>query len=175
MSQSASRSLCLVSLSSLCSAAFSACLSLCLVTAVSRLSGLLFHLLAILFASVITAVSQLSALLFLAFLFASSVFRLSVLLFLSLVSSFPSPCSHRSRSNSVTVAGLLHEPCSHSLRLGHHHCPSIVKIRCTPHYMGLAQARPSYWFYIDSLDSSHEISVPRINSSHHTLLNWCCQ
>ena len=144
MSQYASHSLHLVSLSSLCSTAFSACLSLCLVTAVSSLSGLLFHLLAFFFASSCTAVSRLSALLFLAFLFTSSVSRLSVLLFLSLVSSFPLPCTRRSLSNSVTVVGLLctlHEHHSHLLRLGRCHrrrCPPIVKIRCTTHYMGLA-------------------------------------
>ena len=43
----------------------------------------------------------------------------------------------------------LHEPCSHMLRLRRRHCrrrrrrPAIVKIRCTPHYMGLAQACPN--------------------------------
>ena len=41
----------------------------------------------------------------------------------------------------------LHEHRSHSLRLGRlrrRRHPPIVKIRCTPHYMGLTQARPNY-------------------------------
>ena len=93
VSQSASCSLRLVSLSSLCSAAFSACLSLHLVTVVS----LVCCFICLPFSSprrhcslstLCSAVSCLSL----------HLVSLSVLPFISLVSSFPSPCSCRSRS-----------------------------------------------------------------------------
>ena len=39
----------------------------------------------------------------------------------------------------------LHGAYLHLLKFGHRHrCPSIVKIRCTTYYMGLAQARSNY-------------------------------
>ena len=141
MSQSASHFLRLVSLSSLCSAAFSACLSLRLVTAVSRLSGLLFHLLALLFASSLRSLDSLLCC-FLPFSLPHQ----------SLVSLF---CcffhlSHVSLCLAAVALSLtplllldyytLHEHRWHSLGFRCRRCrchPPIVKICCTPHYMGL--------------------------------------
>ena len=150
MSQSASHSLHLVSLSSLCSAAFSACLSLRLVTAISSLSGLLFHLLAFLFASPHCGLPTLCS--------AVSCLSLRLVSLSSLCSAVSFACLKFLFALQPCALGLtplllldyytLHEHRSHSLRFERHHHhhhrrPPIVKIRCTPHYMGLAQARPN--------------------------------
>ena len=106
-----------------------------------------------------TCLASLPSLMFLllAFFFASSVSRLSVLLFLSLVFPFALPAValglavvgllplHISGVNCMVllVNYTLHEAHSLGLRCRHRR-PSILKICCTTHYMGLAQARPSY-------------------------------
>ena len=96
-----------------------------------------------------SSVSVFSLFLPLAFLFTSLVSRLSLFccffacLFLCLSSrhSWSNKCCWVTSSIRV-----LHSTCG-SLRLGRHRCrrcSPIVKIRCTTHYMGLAQARPNY-------------------------------
>ena len=68
---------------------------------------------------------------------------LFVLLFLLLVSSFLSPYSHCSRSNSVTVVGLLHTTwASLALTQAQTSSPTHSKIRCTPHYRGSLRLVP---------------------------------
>ena len=131
----------------------SACLSLRLISLSSRLSALLFLLLAFLFYLV-----SLSALLFLLLAFALSIFFLCCFFRLPLSSPRQSRLSlfccffaclslhlssRRSRSNCcwVTSIRVLHTTWG-SLRFRRRR-PSILKIRCTTHYMGLAQARPN--------------------------------